>query len=292
MPEDTGVTDRTAPPGSAYAQAVADLDRVRPVAAPGARHQYSSANYLLLGAVVEAATGRPFTDVLAERLLDPIGAVDTVATPAQAAAVPPGHRYVFGRPLAFADAPYDPAGPSYGYIGGPVTDLARFAALHLNDRVGGQTPPLEPGALARTHTPQAPVSPTAAYGLGWRVDERNADLGTTTVWHGGAVSGYHAIVVLLPERERGLVLVQNAHGPFQDDLVVGTGLGAARILAGGEPAPDRGGAGYPALLAGLGAVAAAALVLGVRDAARMWTGRVRPAAPARAAAGAALWLAG
>ncbi|MDA0563600.1 beta-lactamase family protein [Streptomonospora sp. S1-112] len=292
LPEDTGITDRTAPPADAYTQAVADLDQVHPIDPPGARHHYSSANYLLLGAVVEAATGRTFTDVLNERVLGPLGMADAVTTPAQAAAVPPGNRYVFGQPTAFTDAPYDPAGPSYGYIGGPVTDLARFAALHLNGRAGDGAAPLERETLARMHTAQARLSPTYSYGLGWRVDERNADLGTTTVWHGGAVSGYQAMVVLLPERERGLVLVQNAHGYFQDGALLATGLGAARVLAGGEPAPAGNGLGYPALLAGLCAVIITVAVLSLRTAVRILTRRPVPARPARAAAETALWLAG
>lgn len=288
LPEDTGVTDRTAPAHRAYGAAVADLDRVHPIDAPGAVHHYSSANYLLLGAVVEAATGRSFTDVLHERLLAPLGFTGAVTAPAQAADIPPGHRYAFGLPVRFADAPYDPAGPSYGYIGGPVTDLARFASLHLNGSAGDGTAPLQETTLARMHTGQAP--PDASYGLGWRADERNADLGTTTLWHGGAVSGYQAMVVLLPEHERGLVLMQNAHGSFQDAALLATGLGAARILAGGEPAETGTDLGYPALLAVLTGTLVIAVVLSVRGAVLVRTRRVRPAAPARAAAGTGLWL--
>jgi hypothetical protein len=50
----TGVTGRFDEAGDAYRRAVADLARVRPHAEPGQRHAYTNANYLALGAIVEA----------------------------------------------------------------------------------------------------------------------------------------------------------------------------------------------------------------------------------------------
>ncbi|MGE3527730.1 MAG: serine hydrolase domain-containing protein, partial [Gemmatimonadales bacterium] len=40
---------------------------------PGSRRQYSSAGYTVLARVVEVVTGRPFADVLAERVFEPAG---------------------------------------------------------------------------------------------------------------------------------------------------------------------------------------------------------------------------
>jgi CubicO group peptidase (beta-lactamase class C family) len=47
-----------------------DLPPYRP---PGERHQYSNSGYVLLGLVVEELTGRPFTDVVQERVFDRAG---------------------------------------------------------------------------------------------------------------------------------------------------------------------------------------------------------------------------
>jgi D-alanyl-D-alanine carboxypeptidase len=44
---------------------------------PGARKVYTNANTNLLGAVVEKVTGRPYADVLEERILQPLGQRDT-----------------------------------------------------------------------------------------------------------------------------------------------------------------------------------------------------------------------
>src|SRR5690606_22027360 len=102
-------------------------------AAPGEEHLYSSANYLVLAAVVEAVTGRSFPGVLAEQVLEPAGMDQAVTTPGRAAdRVPPGHRFVLGHPRPF-DSPYDPAGAAYGYLGGSLEDAVAFAQAHLGD---------------------------------------------------------------------------------------------------------------------------------------------------------------
>lgn len=46
--------------------------------APGTSHQYSSAGYALLARVLEVATGRPFPELLVERVLAPAGAVHSL----------------------------------------------------------------------------------------------------------------------------------------------------------------------------------------------------------------------
>ncbi|WP_448002910.1 serine hydrolase domain-containing protein [Agromyces bauzanensis] len=55
-------------------------DRQRPVGRPGERFAYSDTGYILLGRIVEEATGRGFHEVLHERVLHPLGMVDSALT--------------------------------------------------------------------------------------------------------------------------------------------------------------------------------------------------------------------
>ncbi len=57
-------------PGSAVAQ---QLRNENLLFAPGAKFSYASANYDVLGAVIENVTGKTFTEVIAERLTQPLG---------------------------------------------------------------------------------------------------------------------------------------------------------------------------------------------------------------------------
>ncbi|PSL02377.1 CubicO group peptidase (beta-lactamase class C family) [Haloactinopolyspora alba] len=261
IPEGTGVTDRFGQDGDPYRSAVAGLADVEPKFAPGTRHEYASENYLVLGALVEAVSGMSYTRYLRENVLGPLDMDGAVTSPEGAdQRLPAGHRYVAGQAVAF-DAPYDPTGPSYGYLGGTITDLAHFAVAQLAEGRYGDSRVLDAGTVSRMQQGTAHISDTHCYGLGWRDDDRNTDLGTSTVWHLGAAPGYQAGVVLLPEKELGIVVLQNVYGFFQDSELAAAQLGAARILAGGDPAERSGGAAYPALLAGLTVLVAALAAL-------------------------------
>jgi CubicO group peptidase (beta-lactamase class C family) len=255
IPEGTGITDRFEHRDDPYGEAVADLADTEPFAAPGETFRYASANYLVAGAVVEAVTGMSYQEYLRTAVLDPLGMDTAITTEADAAAVPDGHTGAFGQAVAI-DTQYDQTGPSYGYLGGTVTDLERFATAHLGDG----SPVVSPESLAAMHTGAAEVSDLIDYGLGWRVDSRNEDLGTTTVWHTGGAPGYAAGILLLPEIDRAIVIVQNRYAHFEEGALIGTMLGAARMLAGGEPAAAEGDLLYPGLLTVLSLLILAAAV--------------------------------
>lgn len=287
IPEGSGITDRYDEVDDPYGEAVADLAGVDPRGEPGEAFEYASANYLVVGAVIEAVTGEPFEAYLREAVLDPLGMDEAVATAEDAAAVPPGHAVAFGQAVPI-ETRFDPTGPSYGYLGGSVEDLAAFAEAML---AGGGV--VTPESVALMHTGAAEVSDTIDYGLGWRVDERNADLGTTTVWHTGGTPGFTAGVILLPELGKAVAVAQNQYGYFQDGALVGTMLGAARLLAGGEPAELESDPLYATILAVLSALVLAAFgfavwtvtrIVGARKSSREVGGRVRTVVTA------VLWL--
>lgn len=232
-----------------------ELADVTPVAPPGKRHEYSNANYMLLGALVEQLTGRPYGEHLHTAVLDPLGMNNAItnAEEASRAGLAPGHRYVFGSPRRH-DVPFDTSGAPYGYIGANLDELGRFARAQLGSTEG--TSVLSPTGYRLMHTGTAPVRTSHRYGLGWR-DDAFDDLGTRIIWHGGATSDQHGVVVLAPERGLAVVVLHNAYAPYKDELLNATGFGAMRILLGGRPEPLPEDSWFTALLVALGVVAAA-----------------------------------
>ncbi|WP_419992508.1 serine hydrolase domain-containing protein [Streptomyces boninensis] len=286
LPEVTDATDRFEHRRDPYRSAVAELADVEPAAEPGEKHIYASANYLLLGAIVEEVTGRPYATYLRESVLGPLGMKSAIATPGQAARLPDGHSYAYGQPISVAPH-FDQTGPSYGYLGGTVEDLARFAMAHLDEGRGARI--LKPASVREMHTGTVRIQDTHHYGLGWRDDKRNADLGARTVWHGGAAPGYQAMVVLLPDKDRAVVLTQNIYGYFQENEFVSAGLGAARILAGGQPKDQGEDPLYATLLAALTAIAVAVTVATGWAAFRTLRPAPRPVRRLRTAVATAAW---
>ena len=51
---------------------------------PGSEHEYSNPGYVLLGAVIERASGMPWDTFLSERIFEPLGMADTRGEPATA----------------------------------------------------------------------------------------------------------------------------------------------------------------------------------------------------------------
>ncbi|MBC9715172.1 beta-lactamase family protein [Streptomyces sp. TRM66268-LWL] len=269
------------------------LADVRPLGPPGVKYAYTSANYLLLAAVVESVTGRPYAEHLRESVLEPAGMKGAIADRATALdrQLAPGHQYLWSRPAAIADG-MDDSGAAYGYTGGDLNDLAAFAALQLRSgkTADGRTL-LTPESvrLMRESASLQPGGEETGYGFGWRVGGLKAPL-DKAIWHTGATPGYAGMLFLLPGQGLALVLEQNLHGLLQDEAVMQVGFGAARILAGGEaPGDDPSTLLYDVTVWGVTALALLLLAAAVRSALLVR----RPAAPVslpRLIAGTSAWV--
>jgi CubicO group peptidase (beta-lactamase class C family) len=193
---------------------LADLAEVEPAAAPGARYDYSDANYLVLGALVAEVSGRPFGTYLRDNVLAPLDMRHAATSEAEAATVglPPGHRYYLGAPQRF-DSPFNTAGVPYGYLVASLDDLTNLVSAQLRP---------EPGI------------PAAQPGLGWAestVDGTDLD----AVWKAGATPGYFAHVVLVPEQDLGVIVLSNVYSPAMDAALSSTAFNVVRVLNGVPP---------------------------------------------------------
>ncbi|WP_161599354.1 serine hydrolase domain-containing protein [Arthrobacter luteolus] len=110
----------------------AALDRLLalglPLAAdPGTGFAYSNLSYAILGRIVEEITGTPYTDLIAERLLQPLGLTETAFSAGALNAPPaPGFRRLDG---AWQVEPFTSPG-AFSPIGGlfsSAADMARWA---------------------------------------------------------------------------------------------------------------------------------------------------------------------
>ena len=259
LPASLELTDRF-DEGRRPADALPSLADMKTTSEPGTEHHYSSLNYLVLSAVIEDVTGERFGGVLADRVLDPIGMRDAVLSPERAEArVPPGHRFVFGQAVGFT-TPYDAAGVGYGYLGGTLEDLAAFARANL----GGQREVLSDRQREEMQRGDVATGDGRSYGLGWRrwpMKDFAPGTGADMVWHGGAVAGYQAMTILLPEQDRAVVVLQNAYGTFQEARLLDTGFGLTTLMCGDEPSTSDAGITYPAVLGTLVTVCTVLLVL-------------------------------
>jgi CubicO group peptidase (beta-lactamase class C family) len=288
LPRWASRTDRFDNSPDGLARSVRDLATVRPESTPGAVHQYSDANYMVLGALVETVTGQAFGTALHQQVLDPLDMTRCAATAdeAQRIGLSAGHRYWFGRPRRF-DAGYDTSGVPYGYLAASLDDLTRFVSANLD---GGRRL-LSTASIAAMHTGRTDAGSAGRYGLGWR-ESRLDGVGARIVWHAGATPGYFAHVVVAPESGLGVVVLANSYSYAMDGTLADMAFTVARMAHGAGPGAPA--AADPVLTASsYGLVALAAILL----IAVAWSARrlVRPSGrtlPRRRRIVAAAWVAG
>ena len=162
---------------------------------------YSNLGYIVLGAVVERATGMSWERAMRREVFEPLGMVGAGFGAPQGAA-PLGHRVVDGRweaqevgPLADNPRVYGPA----GRVHMPLADWARFLVVHMGY---GPADYLPAPLLATLHAPRQ-----NGYAAGWGVSDAGSMLhhtGSNTLWF--------ARVTLWPEAGHGVAVVCNGFG--------------------------------------------------------------------------------
>ncbi len=180
--------------------------------APGERFLYSNAGYKALGLVLEAVTGRPWWEDVAERVMEPIGmgSADVVITDAARERLAAGHR------SPHSDRPWQPrhgweASPWFesatadGTICATAEELTAFARLLLNGGGGVVTA----ASFERMTAPivSNPEWPDDFYGYGVA---RILEDGRTLLGHSGGMIGFSAYLLTHPESERGVVALTNS----------------------------------------------------------------------------------
>jgi len=172
---------------------------------PGTEYLYSTHGYSLLGAVVEAAAGRPFVEHVRLAVLDPAGMASTRDDDAREPIAGRAQGYFKGSDGRLRVS--EPADTSYKIPGGgfiaTAADVARFGSALLEARL------LSPASLAAMLTPQKTRAGRAhGYGLGLSVragPPREA-------WHTGGQQRVSTVMYLRPDSGVVVVLLTNLEG--------------------------------------------------------------------------------
>ncbi|MFF4821095.1 serine hydrolase domain-containing protein [Kitasatospora sp. NPDC001309] len=176
---------------------------------PGSRYSYSNTDFVLMGMAVENLTGRPYADVLRERIIEPLGLTQT-------SFVVPDQRiegaHVTGyltnddrtKPLLDSTEQNGSWVWAAGAVISTASDLDRFlGALMAGDNGGLVSDDSLRQMEAAIPTPTAKIS----YGLGLR----RISLTCGDVYgHGGIVQGFQTQSFATPDGKRSVVVFANA----------------------------------------------------------------------------------
>ncbi len=167
------------------------------ISIPGEVTHYSTFGYVLIGAVLESATGKAFPRILADEVTRPLALVSIV--PEVRGQVVP-ERVCDYQPVLPARGLADiircpPINPAYKWPGGGLlgsaADVARFCGNLM-----------QPGYLGEaTRAEMFTINPLrgggGVFGIGWDMDRDPQ--GRRRGWHAGSIVGGRSIVMVLPD---------------------------------------------------------------------------------------------
>jgi len=174
------------------------------ISVPGEKFNYSSYGYILLGAILENATAKKFTDIINENILDKSGMRST--TPEFYGETIEGksrfyHRTKEGSLVIAESENYSYKFPAAGYLSTAV-DLAMFGSSLLSGKIVDEEYLTLLFDKQKTNSGKEINS-----GFGFRIGKDGRD--RKVVHHGGDSEGGRAFLLIYPESELVIALTAN-----------------------------------------------------------------------------------
>ncbi|MBK6407127.1 MAG: serine hydrolase [Holophagales bacterium] len=195
--------------------------------APGERWQYNNSGYVLLGAVIEKASGTTYAEFVGERIFKPLGMKATAygaegpVLPKRAAGYTREGETVFNARYLSMSQPY-----SAGALVSTVDDLAAWDAALYTEKL------VKKASLEKAWTPAVTRDgkPTH-YGYGWGISTLR---GARAIAHGGGIFGFSTYGIRLPDEKVYVAVLANSDSPKTDPGMLGKRIAALLI---GRPFP-------------------------------------------------------
>lgn len=199
---------------------IAYLKQYRPAAPakPGEKYEYSNGGYVMLGSIIEAASGQDYATFLRTRIFKPLGLNDTeVRAPRdwdKISRMAVGH--VVDKETGKTVRAVDLKEVTYVvYLGGRVGPgrISSTAADLLKwDRALGEGRLIKASAMAEAYQPATlNDGKPSAYGFGWMIPETDAALGKAVTHTGGNPGITNRITRYLDQDKTVIILSNNAY---------------------------------------------------------------------------------
>ena len=199
---------------SAIENNVRALANVNLSASPGERYEYSNANYVTLGMIIQAVSGQSYEDYIAKHIFKPLDMQNsfTSKSEAQKNGLVVGYQNWFGIPIASPNLPFSRGSLPAGQLNMSIEDFGHYLLAQLNDGSYQGVSVLSPTGIATLHHPDVPMSDsTHFYGMGWEVQHfQNVEV----IRHNGQVPGYTTDMFLVPQKHIAIAMSMNTYSPM------------------------------------------------------------------------------
>lgn len=210
---------------------VKSLSNVKLTSLPGEKHQYSNANFLILGALIEEVTNQTYAEYMEQNVFKPLGMKNAAADyeTALEKGYLTGYQSWFGIPQK-SSVTYDNGGAPYGYITASVEDLVQYIKfLSGKDYIGY----LSEYTLNQYKTPHIQTGENRYYGFGIRISNPGTE--EKIFWHSGSTPDSHAEMFYIPKSDWGAVILTNKNNQLEEEGLYYLKSGIINILNGNQP---------------------------------------------------------
>jgi len=189
-----------------YVETMKDTPQLTPL---GEVLSYNNAGFNVAGRILEVVTGKVFSDLIKERILEPLSMSHTYLLPWDVMV----HRFAVGHVTKEGSPrPAEPwsIGRASGPAGGIVTcvkDMLNYGQFQLGDGTYGGKMLLGPESLKTLHTTQVRFAPHNGVAHTFWVDDRRA---SPTLSHSGGTVGQISLFTLVPDHDYAMLVVTNS----------------------------------------------------------------------------------
>lgn len=217
---------------------------------PGAAFHYASANFNILGLLVQTVSGQPFGEYLKQHVFGPLEMAHSHPTRAAARAdnAAFGYSLWFGSFWRQTDVPAPTTGMPSSTLYASAEDLGHQLMTLLDGGRHGDTRILQPASVAAMFEPRVQVEGSKEYAMGWFTRPLVESAGPAAppvpeeelpmlLEHQGEWGNSHTYLALVPSSGLGVALVVNGNDTAAPSRLKSIDTNLLRILHGHSPVP-------------------------------------------------------
>ncbi|HDR7717022.1 MULTISPECIES: serine hydrolase domain-containing protein [Bacillus cereus group] len=229
--EGLALSDKQSKNSTALKENVMKLSNVKLTAPPGEKYQYSNANYIVLGALIEGVTNETYSSYMEKHIFQPLNMNGAAASKeiAYEKDYLTGYQSWFGIPRKSVVS-YDNAGAPYGYITANLEDMIQFL-MFLNRKEHTQF--LKKENIDLYLSSLYKINSEKSYGFGLRTT--NINDGEKMIWHSGSTPDARAEMFTLNNSGWSGVILTNKNHVLEEPALSVLKNGIISILNGEVP---------------------------------------------------------
>ncbi|MBT2554556.1 serine hydrolase [Arthrobacter sp. ISL-5] len=218
---------------------------------PGDAFRYASANFNILGLLVQTVAGQPFADYMEQHVFEPLGMVHSHPTRAAAHSdnAAAGHSLWFGSFWRQTEVPAPTTGMPSSTMYSSAEDIGHELTAMLDGGRYRDRPLIRPESVQTLLKPHVRIDESKEYAMGWftrplveSVDPADLPAETTKALpllleHQGEWGNSHTYKAMVPASRLGVALVINANDTSAPSRLKAIDTNVLRILHGQPPVP-------------------------------------------------------